>query len=121
MTLHAALVRAVRDFNSGRYFEAHEHLEEALEEVEGDQRWELFLALIQVAVGYHKRASGHPGAEKMLGLALEKLSALPDVCAGVRVAELRRRIGSDLAAPGRLSERLAEDPPRIRLVRGASA
>ena len=75
MTLHAALVRAVRDFNSGRYFEAHEHLEEALEEVEGDQRWELFLALIQVAVGYHKRASGHPGAEKMLGLALEKLSA----------------------------------------------
>jgi len=50
--LRAAVIAAARAFNSGRYFEAHEISEEALEEVP-DDRWDLFVGLIQIAVGYH--------------------------------------------------------------------
>jgi predicted metal-dependent hydrolase len=116
MAYHPALLRAVKDFNSGRYFEAHEHLEEALDTVEGNADvWELFVGLIQIAVGYHKYASGYLGGEKMLGLGLEKMSPLPDVCAGIRLEELRQRVREDLAESGSVQERLQREPPRIML------
>jgi predicted metal-dependent hydrolase len=118
MSYHPALLRSLKDFNSGRYFEAHEHLEEALDEVEMNaETWELFVGLIQIAVGYHKYASGHPGGEKMLGLGLEKVSSLPDVCAGVRLEELRQRVREDLARSDQVQERLRREPPRIMLSR----
>jgi len=118
MLYHPALLRSVKDFNSGRYFEAHEHLEEAFDEVEnqGDV-WELFVGLIQIAVGYHKCASGYPGGEKMLRLGLEKVKPLPDACGGVRVEELRRRVREDLAESDNVQERLRREPPRILLVK----
>ena len=54
MPYHPALLRSIKDFNSGLYFEAHEHLEEALDGVEGNADvWELYVGLIQIAVGYH--------------------------------------------------------------------
>jgi predicted metal-dependent hydrolase len=116
MSYHPALLRSLKDFNSGRYFEAHEHLEESLDEIEGNAEiWELFVGLIQIAVGYHKYASGYPGGEKMLGLGLEKVSSLPDVCAGVRLEELRQRVREDLADSARVHERLQREPPRIML------
>jgi len=71
-----------------------------------------------VAVGYHKGASGHPGAVRMLTLGLEKLGGFPDITAGVAVDALRARVREDLAAfdtgvdPPR---RLADAPPRISL------
>ena len=117
MAYHPALLRSIKDFNSGRYFEAHEHLEEALDAVEGNAEvWELFVGLIQIAVGYHKYASGYPGGEKMLSLGLEKVAALPDVCAGIRLEELRQRVQEDLAESGRVQERLQREPPRIMLM-----
>jgi predicted metal-dependent hydrolase len=117
MPYHPALLRAIKDFNSSSYFEAHEHLEEALDDVESDtEAWELFVGLIQIAVGYHKCASGYPGGEKMLGLGLEKVSSLPQVCAGVRLEELRYRVREDLAASNEVQERLQREPPRITLV-----
>ena len=57
-------------FNDGRFFEAHEAFEDLLDEVEEDGRWDLLIALIQVAVGYHKLASSHAGSARMLGLGL---------------------------------------------------
>jgi predicted metal-dependent hydrolase len=118
MPYHPALLRSIKDFNSGRYFEAHEHLEEALDEVEENaDAWELYVGLIQIAVGYHKYASGYPGGEKMLGLGLEKVSPLPDVCAGVRLEELRKRVREDLAHNDDVQERLRRKPPRIILVK----
>jgi uncharacterized protein len=102
----------IRHFNAGRYFEAHEAFEETLDEVEGDDRWELGLALIQVAVGYHKCANGHPGGARMLSLGAEKLAPFPPDAWGIDVAALRRRVADDLG-------RLAHDddpfgtPPRI--------
>ncbi len=117
MSYHPALLRSVKDFNSGLYFEAHEHLEEALDGVEGNADvWELYVGLIQIAVGYHKYASGYPGGEKMLGLGLEKVSPLSDVCAGVRLEELRKRVREDLANDDNIQKRLTKEPPRIMLM-----
>ena len=78
------------------------------------------MALIQVAVGYHKLCSGHPGAARMLRLGAGKLAAFPAVAWGVAVEPLRTRVAGDAAAleaggapPG--------PPPRIELVKGGPA
>lgn len=113
-------IEGVRRFNAGAYFEAHEAFEELLDEVEGDDRWALLLALIQVAVGYHKAANGHPGAARMLRLGGEKLAPFPATACGVAVEVLRQRVAEDLTLLDRgesLDARLAEAPPRITLAR----
>jgi hypothetical protein len=110
----------VRHFNAGRFFEAHEAFEDLLEEVEGDERWELLVALIQVAVGYHKCTSGHPGAARMLSLGLEKLGPFPALSWGLDVELLRARVVEDLATLDRgasLADRLRQVPPRLRMGR----
>ncbi len=116
------IATALRHFNAGRFFEAHEAFEELLEEVEGDsRRWGLLLALVQVAVGYHKAVSGHPGAERMLRLGAEKLRGFPDVVYGVAVGRLRTRVADDLgllAAGDSLTARIVASPPRIEMQRG---
>lgn len=102
--LPSGALEGVRRFNAGEFFEAHEAFEECLDEVEDDDRWTLLLGLIQVSVGYHKHTAGHPGAERMLGLGMEKLAPLPDVAWGIRLETLRRRVAADLAAIGRGDE-----------------
>src|SRR6185436_8090116 len=107
---------AVRHFNAGRFFEAHEAFEELLDQVEEDSRWELAVALVQVAVAYHKASAGHAGVERMLGLAAAKLASFGDVVAGIDVDALRRRVREDveiLARDGTLRARLESAPPRI--------
>ena len=94
-------LEGVRRFNAGEFFEAHEAFEECLDEVEDDDRWSLLIGLIQVSVGYHKHTAGHPGAERMLRLGLEKLAPFPDLGWGVRIAALRERVASDVAALAR--------------------
>jgi predicted metal-dependent hydrolase len=106
----------IRHFNAGRFFEAHEAFEELLDAVESDDRWDLLVALIQVAVGYHKCASGHPGAARMLGLGLVKLRPFPDDARGLALAALRARIADDVASLGAgrdVAARLHTDPPRL--------
>lgn len=107
----------MRLFDAGAFFEAHEAFEELLDAVEEDGRWDLLLALIQVAVGYHKWTSGHPGAARMLGLGLEKLASFPDLAWDVDVAALRARVAADRAAaaegapPPADGPRLCVQPP----------
>jgi predicted metal-dependent hydrolase len=109
-----AFENGVTLFNEGHFFEAHEVFEELLDDVEEDGRWDLLVALIQVAVGYHKWTSGHAGAARMLGLGLEKLSAFPDLAWGVDVGRLRARLANDrTAAEG--ATRPTADRPRILL------
>ena len=105
----------VRLFNAGEFFAAHEAFEELLELAEGDD-WECLVGLIQVAVGYHKHVSGHPGAARMLTLGAAKLARFPAVFRRLAVGRLRRRVADDLAileAGGRLSA----SPPRIEMLR----
>lgn len=105
-------------FNDGRFFEAHEAFEDLLDEVEEDGRWDLLIALIQVAVGYHKLTSSHAGSARMLGLGLAKLGAFADRAWGVDVAALRGRVAADVAAldtDEEAASRLIDSPPRIEL------
>jgi predicted metal-dependent hydrolase len=114
----SAFLDAVRLFNGGAYFEAHEAFEGLLDAVEADERWDLILALVQTAVGYHKLVAGHPGGARMLGLGLEKLAPFPAVTAGLDVDALRARVRADRdAAEGGadMGARLRDDPPRLRL------
>lgn len=116
MRYHPALLRSIKDFNSGRYFEAHEALEDALDAVEDDDTtWQLFLGLIRIAVGYHKWASGYPGAQTMLAMGLETLAPLPDECGGVRLEALRQRVRQDLARLDTLARGPGGQAPRITL------
>lgn len=111
------LLDAARELNAGRYFEAHEVLEEHLDDVP-DAYWPLFLGVIQLAVGYHKLASGNDGAARMLGIGLEKLASFGDEVLGIDLGALRRRATLDRA---RLERRdvagacatLEGDPPRL--------
>jgi len=118
----AALLAAAREFNAGRFFEAHEALEDALDELP-DELWSLFLGLIQVAVGYHKTTQpGRPGAARMLEIGLEKLAPYGGDVAGIELDELRDRARADLDAlhAGRFdADALARRPPRL-IVRKAA-
>lgn len=114
----AGFLDGVRRFNAGAYFEAHEAFEELLDAVEADERWDLVLGLVQIAVGYHKLVAGHPGGTRMLGLGLEKLAPFPDVTEGLDVGGLRARARADQAAADAgadMAARLRADPPRLRL------
>ena len=113
----------VRRFNAGEFFEAHEGFEELLDAVEGDDRWKLLIALIQVSVGYHKLFSTHPGAVHMLRLGAEKLAAFPAVAWGVAVERLRARVLQDVTMleAGDVPERSPEAAPRIELLKVGSA
>ena len=110
---------AVRHFNSGEFFEAHEGFEELLDAVEGDARWDLLVALIQVSVGYHKLFSAHPGAARMLRLGAEKLAAFPSVAWGIAVERLRARAlhDADMLDAGDVPERSATAAPRIEMLK----
>ena len=114
MVHHPQLLLAAKTFNSGFFFEAHEHLEEALESVEeDDQVWRLFVALIQISVGYHKLSHHYAGGPTMLQKGLEKLKELPLACGGVRIGLLLPKIQEGLSiVDGTISE-----APRIRLSR----
>jgi predicted metal-dependent hydrolase len=71
------LLAAAREFNSRRFFEAHEVLEDGLEEID-EADWDLVLGLIQIAVGYHKASQGlWSGSLLMLGKGLDKVGSYP--------------------------------------------
>ena len=119
-SLRAQLVAAARAFNAGRYFEAHEQLEDALDGV-SSELWDLFIGLIQIAVGYHK-ATQHlwNGAAGMLQRGLDKIAPYPETAAGLRLEALRQRVRDDITSlrSGAFdSEAFARHPPRLQLER----
>jgi predicted metal-dependent hydrolase len=115
--LHRLLVEAAREFNAGRYFEAHEVLEEGLDDVP-DHLWGLFVGLIQIAVGYHKTTQQlWSGALGMLQQALEKVEPFPPEAVGLNLEALRQRVRADIAKlrSGCFdSAAFARQPPRLQ-------
>ena len=83
---------ACRDFNAGRFFEAHEWLEEIWQFEHGPVR-DLYKGLIQVAAGFvHISRSNAAGARRLLTTAIAYLAAYrPDGAMGWEV----ERIASD--------------------------
>jgi predicted metal-dependent hydrolase len=82
-------VQGLALFNRGRYFEAHEFLEEAWNEDRSPGR-ELYRAILQIAVAYLQIERGnYNGALKMFLRVRQWIDPLPECCRGVDVAGLR--------------------------------
>lgn len=76
----------------GQYFEAHEHLEQAILAQPGPESM-LYRALLHVAVTYLQIERGNGrGAAKMLLRMHQWLDPLPDACRGVDVAALKEQV-----------------------------
>ncbi len=90
----AEIQKGVEEFNSGRFFECHDTLEEVWRGTRGDAR-DFFQGLIQVSVGFYHLDNGNRiGAQSQLEKALKNLARYGDSYAGMELAELRRRVQS---------------------------
>lgn len=107
------LLAAAREINSGRFFEAHEVIEENLEEMD-EEHWDLGLGLIQIAVGYHKASQGlRSGALLMLEKGLGKIEPFPDGAGGLQLGDVKNAVRADVE---RLRRGEAVEPPRLRFL-----
>ncbi len=97
-------------FNSGKFFEAHEALEDVWREMRDPER-DYMQGLIQVAAGFHHYSNGNlAGARSLIGRGSERLDHAPDYFLGIAIVPLRRELMQWLQA-------LAYDSPPPRLPR----
>ncbi|HLY60069.1 MAG TPA: DUF309 domain-containing protein [Terriglobia bacterium] len=79
-------------FNSQKFFEAHEALEEVWLKTEGKEKI-LLHGLIQVAAAFHHHSkSNSAGFRSLLEKGLSKLNQFGEVAHGVNLASLRQQI-----------------------------
>ncbi len=84
--------QAIEEFNSGKFFECHDTLEEIWQGIRGPAR-DFFQGLIQVSVGfYHLRNGNLRGGESQLEKALKNLDAYGDRYGGIELARLRGEV-----------------------------
>ncbi|MBI3152351.1 MAG: DUF309 domain-containing protein [Chloroflexi bacterium] len=87
--LHVKAIEGMQLFNKGKFFEAHEELEEAWKEETGEVR-ELYRGILQIAVTYlHITRGNYDGAIKVYGRSLKWLKDWPAVCRGIQVKKFR--------------------------------
>ncbi len=84
------LVKAIEEFNAGKFFEQHETLELLWRATPGEIR-HFYEGILQIGVGMHHLFNNHNfhGAAVKLDHGIRLLSAFPAVCHGVDVARLR--------------------------------
>jgi predicted metal-dependent hydrolase len=83
------VLKGLREFNAGEYFEAHELLETAWKQETGPVR-DVYRAILQIGVGYLQITRGnYQGAHKMFIRAVQWIAPLPDRCHGIDIAQLR--------------------------------
>lgn len=79
-------------FNSQKFFEAHEALEEVWLKAEGKEKT-LLHGLIQIAAAFHHYSKGNSaGFRSLLEKGLGKLNQFGEVMEGVDLGSLRRQI-----------------------------
>ncbi len=104
--------QGVNLFNQGKFFEAHEVLEDVWRTASGLEK-QFLQGLIQVAVALHHHSTGNiVGARSLLLRAGHKLEGCPDHFQGIKLEELRRSMAAWSAALA-AGESLPE-LPRIR-------
>ena len=83
-----ALARGIAEFNSWRFYDCHETLEDVWRAEDG-RLADFFQGLIKVAAGFHHLLRGnHKGAVSLLGHALTLLAPYRPACLGVDVQRL---------------------------------
>jgi predicted metal-dependent hydrolase len=86
------VAEGVRLFNSRKFFEAHEALEEVWLKAEGGQKTFLH-GLIQVAAAFHHHSKGNQaGFRSLLGKGLNKLDKFGDHVEGIDLGALREQL-----------------------------
>jgi predicted metal-dependent hydrolase len=102
--LHERAHAGIQLMNAGRYFEAHEELEEAWREEKGKVRG-LYQGILEAAVTYlHITRGNYAGAVKVYGRSMRWLKDWPEHCRGVDVGQLRRDLASAVFEVQRLGE-----------------
>lgn len=85
-------------FNSGRFFDAHEHWEDLWRETLDPEK-QFLQGLIQVAAGFHHYSRANLlGTRKLLQAGLSKLDDFPEGHGGLEIGLLRRAVREWLAA-----------------------
>ena len=108
-SLHPQAAEGLRLFNAGKYFEAHEALEQAWNEEKGPVR-DLYRGILQIAVVYlHIKRRNYNGAIKVYDRSQRWMKGWPDICRGIYVEELRTNAKVVITEVQRLgAERLSE-------------
>jgi predicted metal-dependent hydrolase len=109
--MEAAFKRGLGAIRAGRYFEAHEDLEEAWRAALPDER-DFFQGLVHVAVAWYQAGRGRPVATgRQLDKAAHRLALFAPMHRGVDVEGLLAQVE---AARGRVAEgSLDLEPPRL--------
>ncbi len=113
-----ALAKAVREFNSWRFYDCQETLEDVWR-AEGGELADFYQGIIKVAAGFHHLLRGnHKGTVNLLGHALTLLEPYRPSCLGVNVQRLIEEAGACYQrvrelGPKRLSEFDRSTLPRI--------
>jgi uncharacterized protein len=87
--LHPRALDGVKLFNEGRFFEAHEALEDAWREEKASIR-DLYRGILQIAVVYlHITRNNYAGAVKVYDRSQKWLRGWPGQCRGIDLEKLR--------------------------------
>ena len=90
--MHDRFIEAIRLFNRGRYFEAHEAWEdEWRESSDPERRW--MQGLVQAAVAFHHRSTGNcVGAISVMARAIVNLESCPAVLREMDIGLFRQQL-----------------------------
>jgi uncharacterized protein len=109
--MEAAFKRGLAAIQTGRYFEAHEELEEAWRAASAEER-DFFQGLVHVAVAWYQAGRGRPVATgRQLEKAARRLAPFAPEHRGVDVDDVLAQVHAALerVAAGSLDL----DPPRV--------
>jgi uncharacterized protein len=109
--MEAAYKRGLEEIRAGRYFEAHEELEEAWRAAPAEER-DFFQGLVHVAVAWYQAGRGRPVATaSQLEKAARRLGPFTPTHRGVDVAHVLAQVET---ARARVADgSLDLDPPRL--------
>jgi predicted metal-dependent hydrolase len=111
--MEAAFKRGLEAIRAGRYFEAHEELEEAWRAASAEER-DFFQGLVHVAVAWHQAGRGRPVATaRQLEKAARRLGPFAPTHRGVDVEGVLAQVEAAQARVGGGS--LDLDPPLLTL------
>jgi uncharacterized protein len=109
--MEAAFKRGIEEIRAGRYFAAHEELEDAWRAASAEER-DFFQGLVHVAVAWYQAGRGRPVATaRQLEKAARRLAAFAPAHRGVDVAGVLAQVE---AAQARVADgSLDLDPPSL--------
>jgi predicted metal-dependent hydrolase len=111
--MEAAFKRGLEAIRDGRYFEAHEELEEAWRAAPAEER-DFFQGLVHVAVAWYQAGRGRPVAtERQLEKAKRRLAPFAPAYRGIDIEAVLEQVKT---AQKRVAKGSLElDPPKLTL------